>query len=60
MLKIIANRDVRSSGLQREGEEGKDMGVLVTDFGEKEAQPTGSSQIASVPSSSNAIPGMGI
>ena len=39
MLKIVVNRDVSSSGSQREGDEGKDMEALVMAFGEEEAQP---------------------
>ena len=40
MLKIVVDRDVRSSGSQRKGEEGKDMGSPVMASGEAEAQPT--------------------
>ena len=32
----------------------------MTAFGEEEAQPTGSSQLDSTPSSTDAMPGMGI
>ena len=60
MLKIVADRDVKSSGSQRKGEEGKDMGAPLMASREKQAQSTGLSQIASAPSSSNAMPGMGI
>ena len=60
VLKIVANRDVRSSGLQREGEQGKDMGAPVLASGEEEAQPTGSSQLASAPSFADAMLGVGI
>ena len=59
VLKIVANRDVRSSGSHREGNEGKDMEALVTASGE-EAQLAGLSQLASVPSSTDAMPGVGI
>ena len=60
MLKIIADRDVRSSGSQREGKEGKDMGAPVTASREEEAQPARSSQLASTPSSTTLMPGVGI
>ena len=60
VLKIVANRDVRSSGSQREGEQGKDMGAPVLASGKDEAQPAGSSQLASAPSSADAMPGVGI
>ena len=60
VLKIVADRDVRSSRSQREGEQGKDMGALVSASGEEVAQPAGSSQLASAPSSADAMPGMGI
>ena len=36
------------------------MGAPVSDSGEKEAQPAGSSQLASTPSSADAMPGLGI
>ena len=60
VLKIVANRDVRSSRSQREGEQGKDMGPPMSAFGEEVAQPAGSSQLASAPSSADAMPGVGI
>ena len=60
VLKIVADRDVRSSGSQREGEQGKDMGGPLSASGEEVAQPAGSSQLASAPSSADAMPGMGI
>ena len=60
VLKIVADRDVRSSGSQREGEQGKDMGAPVSAFGKEEAQPAGSSLLASTPSSANAMLGVGI
>ena len=59
-MKIVADRDVRSSGSQTEGEQGKDIGATVSASGEEEAQPAGSSQLASTPSSANAMPGVGI
>ena len=37
VLKIVADRDVRRSGSQREGELGKDMGAPMSASGEKEA-----------------------
>ena len=60
MLRIVADTDVRSSGSQREGKEGKDMGALVMAFGKEEAQSAGSFQLASAPSSTDAMPGVGI
>ena len=60
MLKTIADMDVRSSGLQREGDKGKDVGVPVMASRKEEAQPTGSSQLASTPSSTDALLGVGI
>ena len=57
VLKIIADRDVRSSGLQQEG---RDMGAPLTASGEEQAQPAGSSQIAYASSSNDAMLGMGI
>ena len=60
VLKIIADRDVQSSRLQREGKQGKDMGAPVSTSGEEEAHPTESSQLASAPSSIDAMSGMGI
>ena len=60
VLKIVADRDVRSSRLQQEGKEGRDMGAPLTASGEEQAQPTRSSQIACAPSSSDTMPGMGI
>ena len=58
--KIVSDRDVRSSGSQREGEQGKDMGAPMSASGEEEAQPAGSFQLASAPSSTDAMPGVGI
>ena len=63
VLKIVADKDVRTFALQQEGEdneEGRNMVAPITASGEVQAQPAGSSQIACAPSSSDAIPGMGI
>ena len=60
VLKIVADRDVRSSGSQREGVQGKDMRAPLSASGEEVAQPVGLSQLASTPLSANAMPGMGI
>ena len=60
MLKIVADKDVRSLGSQKEGEEGEDMGAPVTTFGKEKAQPTGSSHLAFAPSSTVAMLGVGI
>ena len=60
VLKIVANMDIRTSGSQQEGEEGRDVGAPLTASGEVQALSTGSSQIAYAPSSSDAIPGIGI
>ena len=60
VLKIVADKDVRSSRSQREGEEGKDMRAPMTASREEEAQPVGSSQLASAPSSTDAMPGVKI
>ena len=60
VLKIVADRDVRSSGSQQEVEEGRDMGAPLTASEEEQAQLAGSSQIACAPSSSDAMPGMEI
>ena len=60
VLKVVADRDVRTSASQQEGEEGRDVGAPLTASGEVQAQPTGSSQIVCEPSSSDAIPGIGI
>ena len=60
VLKIVADKDVRSSGSQQEGEEDRDVWAPLTMSGEVQAQPLGSSQIARAPSSSDAMPGMGI
>ena len=43
VLKIVADRDVRSLGSQREGEQGKDMGAPLLASREEVAQPAGSS-----------------
>ena len=60
MFKVIADRDVRTSASQREGEEGRNLGAPLTASGEVQAEPVGSLQIACAPSSSDAIPGIGI
>ena len=60
VLKIIVDMDVQSSGLQREGMQGKDMGAPLLAFGEEVAQSAGSSQLASAPSSADAMLGVGI
>ena len=60
MLKVIADRDVRSSRLQRERKAGKDMGAPVKAFEDKKAQSARLLQLALAPSSSNAIPSMEI
>ena len=60
VLKVVADKDVKTSALQQEGEEGRDVGAPLTASGEVQAQPTGSSQIACAPSSSDAILGIGI
>ena len=60
MLKVVADRDVRTSASQQEGEEGRNEGAPLTAFGEVQAEPAGSSQIACAPSSSDAIPSIGI
>ena len=60
VLKVVADRDVRTFASQQKGEEGRDVGTPLTASGEVQAQPAGSSQIACAPSSSDAIPGIGI
>ena len=60
VLKVVADRDVKTSALQQEGEEGRDVGVPLTTSEEVKVQPSGLSQIACAPSSSDAIPGIGI
>ena len=60
VLKVVADRDVRTSASQQKGEEGRNVGAPLTASGEVEAQPIGSSQIACAPSSSDAISGIGI
>ena len=65
VLKIVADKGVPNSGLQRggdqrEADQGNDMGAPVLAFGEEVAQPTGSSQLASAPSSADAMAGVGI
>ena len=60
MLKVVADRDVRTFALQQEGEECRNEGAPLTASGEVQAEPAGSSQIACAPSSSDAIPSIGI
>ena len=60
VLKVVADREVRTFASQQEGEEGRDVGAHSTASGEVQAQSAGSSQIACAPSSSDAIPGIGI
>ena len=60
VLKVVADRDVKTSTSQQKGEEGRDVGVPLTASEEMQAQPAGSSQMACAPSSSDAIPGIGI
>ena len=60
VLKIVANRGILSSGSQREGEQSNDMGAPVLASGEEVAQLAGSSQLASAPSSADAMSGVGI
>ena len=58
VFKIVADRDVKSLGLQREGKEDKVMGAPVMASREEEAQLAGSSQLASTPSSTDAMLGV--
>ena len=60
VLKVVADRDVRTSTSQHEGEEGRNVGAPLTVSGEVQAESAGSLQIACAPSSSDAIPGIGI
>ena len=70
ILKIIADRGVLSSGSQREdnqregnqrkGKHGKDMGAPFLASEEEVAHPAASSQLASAPSSADALPSVGI
>ena len=63
MLKIVADKDVKSFGAQREGKEGKegkDLGAPVKASGREEAVMVGLLQLVLAPSSSNAISGVGI
>ena len=65
VLKIVADRGVLRSGSkrgghQREGDHGKDMGAPVLASGEEVDQPIGSSQLASAPSSVDAMAGVEI
>ena len=59
-FKIVADRDVRSSRSQREGNESKDMGAPMTASREEEAQPARLSQLTSIPSSTDVISDVGI
>ena len=60
VLKVVADRDVKTSVSQQEGEEGRNVGAPLTASGEVHSQPVGSSQIACAPSSSDVIPGIRI
>ena len=60
VLKVVADRDVRTSTSQQEGEEGRNEGAPLTASREVQAEPARSSQIACPPSSSDAILGIGI
>ena len=60
VLKVVADRDVRTFALQQKGEEGRNMGAPLTASGEVQAQAASSLQIACAPSSSDAILGIGI
>ena len=60
VLKVVADRDVRTSTSQQEGEEGRNLGAPLTASGEVQAELAGSSQMACAPSSSDAIPSIGI
>ena len=42
VLKVVVDRDVRTSASQHEGEEGRDVGVPLTASREVQAQPAGS------------------
>ena len=59
VLKVVADRVVRTSALQQEGEEGMNVGAPLIASEEVQAELAGSSQIACAPSSSDAIPGIG-
>ena len=60
VLKVVADRVVRTSASQQEGEEGMNVGAPLTASEEVQAELAGSSQIACAPSSSDAIPGIRI
>ena len=60
VLKVVADRDVRTFASQQEGEDDTDVGAPLTASGEVQAQLAGSSQIACAPSSSDVIPDIGI
>ena len=60
VLKVVADRDVRTSASLQEGEEGRNVGAPLMVSEEVQAEPAGSSQIACAPSSSDTIPSIGI
>ena len=60
VCKIIADRNIKTSTSQKEGEEGRDVGAPLTASREVQAQHADSSQIACAPSSSDAILGIEI
>ena len=60
VLKVIADRVVRTSASQQEGEEGRNVGAPLIASEEVQAEPAGSLQIACAPSSSDVIPGIGV
>ena len=43
VLKIVADRDVRTAASQKEGKEGRDVGAPLTASRDVQAQPVGSS-----------------
>ena len=43
VLKVVADRDVKTSTSQQEGEEGRDLGAPLMVSGEVQAKPAGSS-----------------
>ena len=60
VLKVVADRVVKTSASQQEGEEGRNVEAPLTTSKEVQAEPVGSSQIACAPSSTDAIPGIGV
>ena len=60
VLKVVADMDVKTSGSQQEGDEGRNVEAPLTASGEVQAELAGSSQIACAPSSSDAITGIRI